>query len=48
LKKPLLGDIQSLADLKDQMVEAAAKSAAKAAKKAKADAPAAEEVAPEA
>ena len=42
IEKTTLGDIQSLADLKDQMVEAAAKSAAKAAKKAKADAPAAE------
>ncbi|MDX9920400.1 MAG: 30S ribosomal protein S1 [Paludibacter sp.] len=48
IEKTTLGDIQSLADLKDQMVEAAAKSAAKAAKKAKADAPAAEEAAPEA
>ena len=48
MEKTTLGDIQSLADLKDQMVEAAAKSAAKAAKKAKADAPAAEEAAPEA
>ena len=51
MEKTTLGDIQSLADLKDQMVEAAAKSAAKAAKKAKAPAaevaPAAEE-APEA
>ncbi len=35
MEKTTLGDIQSLADLKDQMVEAAAKSAAKAAKKAK-------------
>ena len=47
MEKTTLGDIQSLADLKDQMVEAAAKSAAKAAKKAKAPAaevaPAAEE-----
>ncbi len=34
-EKTTLGDIQSLADLKDQLVEAAAKSAAKAAKKAK-------------
>ena len=42
MEKTTLGDIQSLADLKDQMVEAAAKSAAKAAKKAKAEAPAAE------
>jgi small subunit ribosomal protein S1 len=48
IEKTTLGDIQSLADLKDQMVEAAAKSAAKAAKKAKADAPAAEEAAAEA
>lgn len=48
IEKTTLGDIQSLADLKDQMVEAAAKSAAKAAKKEKADAPAAEEAAPEA
>ena len=48
IEKTTLGDIQSLADLKDQMVEAGAKSAAKAAKKAKADAPAAEEAAPEA
>ena len=48
IEKTTLGDIQSLADLKDQMVEAAAKSAAKAAKKAKADAPAAEEATPEA
>jgi small subunit ribosomal protein S1 len=47
MEKTTLGDIQSLADLKDQMVEAAAKSAAKAAKKAKAEAPAAEEAAPE-
>jgi small subunit ribosomal protein S1 len=52
-EKTTLGDIQSLADLKDQLVEAAAKTAAKAAKKAKAaDAPVAEapaaEVAPEA
>jgi len=39
MEKTTLGDIQSLADLKDQMVEAAAKSAAKAAKKAKAEAP---------
>ena len=39
IEKTTLGDIQSLADLKDQMVEAAAKSAAKAAKKAKAEAP---------
>ena len=39
MEKTILGDIQSLADLKDQMVEAAAKSAAKAAKKAKAEAP---------
>ena len=49
IEKTTLGDIQSLADLKDQMVEAAAKSAAKAAKKAKAEAPApAVEAAPEA
>ncbi len=34
-EKTTLGDIQSLADLKDQLVEAAAKSAAKASKKAK-------------
>ncbi len=50
-EKTTLGDIQSLADLKDQLVEAAAKTAAKAAKKAKVEeaAPAAEaEVAPEA
>jgi len=38
MEKTTLGDIQSLVDLKDQMVEAAAKSAAKAAKKAKAEA----------
>jgi len=37
-EKTTLGDIQSLADLKDQLVEAAAKTAAKAAKKAKAEA----------
>jgi small subunit ribosomal protein S1 len=44
-EKTTLGDIQSLADLKDQLVEAAAKTAAKAAKKAKAEAaPAVEEV----
>jgi len=35
MEKTTLGDIQSLSDLKDQMVEAAAKSAAKAAKKVK-------------
>ena len=45
MEKTTLGDIQSLVDLKDQMVEAAAKSAAKAAKKAKAEAaPVAEKV----
>jgi len=43
-EKTTLGDIQSLADLKDQLVEAAAKSAAKAAKKVK-EAPAVEVVA---
>jgi small subunit ribosomal protein S1 len=36
MEKTTLGDIQSLADLKDQMIEAAAKTAAKAAKKTKA------------
>ena len=41
IEKTTLGDIQSLADLKDQMVEAAAKSAAKAAKKTKVAEPAA-------
>ena len=45
-EKTTLGDIQSLADLKDQLVEAAAKTAAKAAKKAKAEAAPAVEVAP--
>jgi len=55
MEKTTLGDLQSLVDLKEQMVEAAAKTAAKAAKKAKAEAApveeapaAAEEVAPEA
>lgn len=47
-EKTTLGDIQSLADLKDQLVEAAAKTAAKAAKKAKATEEPAAEVAPEA
>ena len=37
-EKTTLGDIQSLADLKDQLVEAAAKTVAKADKKAKAEA----------
>jgi small subunit ribosomal protein S1 len=36
MEKTTLGDIESLANLKDQMVEAAAKTAAKTAKKAKA------------
>ncbi len=48
IEKTTLGDIQSLADLKDQMVEAAAKSAAKAAKKTKAAEPVAEVAAEEA
>jgi len=48
MEKTTLGDLQSLVDLKEQMVEAAAKTAAKAAKKAKADVAAPEEAAPEA
>ena len=36
MEKTTLGDIESLANLKDQMIEAAAKTAAKTAKKAKA------------